>query len=801
MGKKAKLFRRILLILLSLFLLLLIAGAAAGLIAWHWYLPDWLATRLIPQLGQSFGQEKIDLKIRRIGLTGADLEGFRLRDAKGGMLAVDSIRADYAPRYVRGEQELLRVDNLTFSGAEIALRWSNGSFEISGLDLERLQKALARTAAAPTDSSAGDRQENGSGQVTIRRITLREMRLRVDYEGRIFLIPVDAVITPQDPAWNRIDAQLTLSVRGQRLYLQLDFDRSAGKLTAKARSKLHLESLAGFIGIRPEGTLKFDLDLSATIGAESVDLAGFSHVVLDLTHDTTLPLRFARPIAAEQRFSLRWNSGDNQLTAIASGSLPFPAFSAAGVEVAAAAPIEWKLSLAGPADAVRLADAELTTGRITAEAYGCTLKAPLLRLYRAGKLLLLSGSGITIDNPAQKLAMRDIAFSLPLPPTETNPGTLTAGSIRLDRSEIGSVSSTIQLRGRDFLLAGSCRSPLVPKAQLNFRGTFEPRSDATPEMLFEFNLPTYTPDKPLRLGDYVSSLGDAAANASLSLGGALRLENGKLTTGLQIMLRNGSFRMPDSDLELSGLSLDLRFDDLFQLTTPPAQKLKIEKIRAGKINITDLEVHFEIESASQLTIENAGFHWCGGELYMRPLRLRTSQQVWNTTFYCENLNLAAMLLELGIAPPGTVGDGTVFGKLPVRFDRRRGIFFDRSYLYSRPGTESRIAVSEPDKLLAGGGAVLKQTQLEFASEALRDFNYNWVKFHLQTEADQLVLSLQFDGQPAGPLPFGYDEASGELRRDPSVKAHFQGIQLNINTRVPLNLLLNLNKRLQSIIKE
>lgn len=798
MGKKARLFRRILLILLFLIVLLLLAGTAAGLIAWHWYLPDWLATRLVPQLGRSFGQEKVELKIRRIGLTGADLEGFRLTDAEGGILSVDSIRADYAPRLPRDGKEMLRVENLTLSGAEIGVRWSNGKFALSGVSLDRLQQALAQSAEKP-EAAAVPQEEKSAGQVIIRRITLREMRLRLDYEGRVLLIPIEAVITPQDPAWNKIEAQLTLSPRGQNLYLQLDFDRTTGKLTAKTRTKLRLEALTGLTGIHPEGTLKFDLDLSAGIASDQIELAGFSHIALDLTKDTTLPLRFERPITGEQRFSLRWNKQDNLVSAVASGSLPFPAFTASGVNVAAEAPIEWKLSLAGSADAIRIADAELTTGKIIAEAYGCTLKAPLLRLYRAGGLFLLSGSGITIDNAAQKLAMREIAFTLPLPPTETNPGTLTAGSIQLDRSKIGSVSSTIQLRGRDFLLAGTCRSPLAPKAQLNFRGTFEPKSGATPEMLFEFNLPTYTPDKPLRLGDYVPSLGDAAANASLSLGGAVRLENGKLTTGLQVMLRNGSFQMPDSNLELSGLSLDLRFDDLFKLTTPPAQRLKIAKIRAGKINITDLEVHFEIESTSQVTIENAGFHWCGGELYMRPLRLRTNQQVWNTTFYCENINLATMLLELGIAPAGTVGDGTVFGKLPVRFDRKRGIFFDRSYLYSRPGTESHIAVSEPDKLLAGGGAVLKQTQLEFASEALRDFNYNWVKFHLQTEADQLVISLQFDGQPVGPLPFGYDEESGELRRDPTVKAHFQGIQLNINTRVPLNLLLNLNKRLQSII--
>ena len=179
MGKKARLFRRILLILLFLIVLLLLAGTAAGLIAWHWYLPDWLATRLVPQLGRSFGQEKVELKIRRIGLTGADLEGFRLTDAEGGILSVDSIRADYAPRLPRDGKEMLRVENLTLSGAEIGVRWSNGKFALSGVSLDRLQQALAQSAEKP-EAAAVPQEEKSAGQVIIRRITLREMRLRLD---------------------------------------------------------------------------------------------------------------------------------------------------------------------------------------------------------------------------------------------------------------------------------------------------------------------------------------------------------------------------------------------------------------------------------------------------------------------------------------------------------------------------------------------------------------------------------------------------------------------------------------------
>ena len=65
----------------------------------------------------------------------------------------------------------------------------------------------------------------------------------------------------------------------------------------------------------------------------------------------------------------------------------------------------------------------------------------------------------------------------------------------------------------------------------------------------------------------------------------------------------------------------------------------------------------------------------------------------------------------------------------------------------------------------------------------------------------MIVALQLDGRPAGPLPFTTDEETGQLRRDPNGRANFQGIQLNINTRLPLNRFLKINEKLQTILKE
>jgi hypothetical protein len=81
--------------------------------------------------------------------------------------------------------------------------------------------------------------------------------------------------------------------------------------------------------------------------------------------------------------------------------------------------------------------------------------------------------------------------------------------------------------------------------------------------------------------------------------------------------------------------------------------------------------------------------------------------------------------------------------------------------------------------------------VDLAREALRDFDYNWVKLRVISEAQNLRMRLQFDGKPGRILPFEYDEAFGGFVRvdADSQGSEFQGISLDVNFQVPLNDLL------------
>ncbi len=785
--------------------LVTLAGIAALLVYWNWFLPDHITERFLPPVQKKYALDSATFKIRRLGLTGLDLAEFEITDDAGGKLRVDSIRSDFGAELLDDRRTLqLAVKNVTLSGADIGIQVRQGQFHIDGLDLDRIRQAAEQAAeeGAP-DSAPAQLPMDVKFRFLLEKITLHAVQLRFDWEGKRLSIPVDAILTPGDPEWSLIHADLTLTPRGQQIHLKLDFNRSTGKLTAKLDSTIRLETLADLTGFEPAGTLKLELACDAETAGEELRLSGTLRTGLAFSPQSQLPVHFERDLDLSQKFSLSYRLADGTFRALFSGTAQLPPLSIQEelVKLRDIDPAQWRLVLSGSSKSLKIEDAELTTGGIRLEAYGGRFDAPLLRLYKANGRFLIAGSGMTFNDPERAIAVSDIALTIPLPPDGEMPGSFRAGSIRFGERELGKIDSSFQLQGRDVKLRGNAETPFAPGAGIDFRGFVHPKSGAAPDLLFEVNLPTYTPPAPLKLEDYVPGIGRATGNASVALGGALRYEEGQLTTGVHLFLSNGTFAMPENDLSLEGVSLDLRFNDLLAATTPPSQKLTVKKISAGKINISDLQINFEVKSPTLTVIESARFDWCGGELYMRSLPIRTNQQVWETVFYCENLNFAQLLTETGMTSSKIDGDGVLFGKLPVRVSRRNGISFDTGYLYTRPGKEGTLKIANPEQLVTGSGAVMRQAQIEFASEALRDFRYNWIKLDLRSEKGELIVALQLDGRPAGPLPFTTDEETGQLRRDPNGRANFQGIQLNINTRLPLNRFLKINEKLQTILKE
>ncbi|MDH3922442.1 MAG: carboxylate transporter, partial [Desulfobulbaceae bacterium] len=125
------------------------------------------------------------------------------------------------------------------------------------------------------------------------------------------------------------------------------------------------------------------------------------------------------------------------------------------------------------------------------------------------------------------------------------------------------------------------------------------------------------------------------------------------------------------------------------------------------------------------------------------------------------------------------------------------------FLYSSPGQGGSVKVSAFDLLAAG---IPKNTpqfaQVDFAAEALKNFQYNWVKLILNTEGEDLIMQMQMDGKPVQSLPFKYDSQTGLLQRiENTGQGIMQPIRLDVNFRLPVNRFLGYSGKIQDMMKK
>ena len=128
--------------------------------------------------------------------------------------------------------------------------------------------------------------------------------------------------------------------------------------------------------------------------------------------------------------------------------------------------------------------------------------------------------------------------------------------------------------------------------------------------------------------------------------------------------------------------------------------------------------------------------------------------------------------------------------------------FEDGFLYSSPGQGGSVKVAALEMLSAGIPRNTPQfAQVDFAAEALKNFQYNWVRLLLNSEGEDLVMQMHMDGKPVQSLPFIYDSRTGLLQRaDETKKGINQPIRLDVNFRLPLNRFLGYSGKIQDIMK-
>ncbi|NCD26035.1 MAG: hypothetical protein EOL86_10670 [Deltaproteobacteria bacterium] len=392
-------------------------------------------------------------------------------------------------------------------------------------------------------------------------------------------------------------------------------------------------------------------------------------------------------------------------------------------------------------------------------------------------------------------AVARIAMNLPLswPTPEKTPGQL-----RIDFSHkskaIGSVTASLRPKDSGLRLDGTLAlTPLPVRGRIT--GQLVPR--APESSWIEVNIGQKL-TFPGQLAGFAPVLGGLTGTARLDA--RIRLDAGQGQPSCPASLRLRDIELAhEGTTALTKANLSLNFPDLLTSRSDPEQRLGFQRLRLGSVLLDQGDIRFRVETPRSILVERCGFRWAGGRIGTQAFRVDPGVDDYTVELYCDRVQLAQALEQLGMRR--AQGGGAANGRIPVRY-AHGSISFDDGFLYSTPGEKGVLRIQGTDILTAGvPPGSIQYAQLDLAAEALKNFSYDWAKMSLDTKGQELVVSLQLDGKPEGPLPFVFNKDIGAFVRvtGPTAGSNFQGIRLDANFRLPLDQLLQ-HRQLLDLIK-
>lgn len=816
-------------------------------------LPGYLERRLVRMAAEAIPGATLSLEVRRLGLSGADLAALKLSSSTGPILVIDSIRVDYsllglfaghverivlagvqvdgqlkdnalvipglaglvrkeAPRPAQTGVPQSPLLSWTFSSLAIEngllrCRMSGGEFlvPVAGTIVQQDPVGIGDAAAALHGelrvSLAGEELRCGlkflprSGQLDVamhaKKIRLGALTFPEETASRFLL---SGAADLQGRATLRLsplqlgDFDLAMAVDG--------LEARAGGFTLRGpgTEPLHLAMHGNHTAM--EGRLN-GVVLSGGLAAEMKNFAG------------TLEFGVEGPLA-----TLAWHGS----VALPGGGEESLLGADASVVLHKEKNSSWRLDgritpttgdtplaydsilLTGKGDPLGHSTVQAEMGNLRWQKNGISATLPRLVL-RGDSLATGNGAGqrkieLSFSQGSVDMASGVVAsgFSgtVPLswPPVEKEGagGEITMDRLLLNGNDLGGVRLAITQQGRKFILAGSHKSLALEGATLDLQGQLG--LDAANVFFADLGLRIRRHGfTAFDLGRYAGYKDEITMTGEIEGGASLQVKGKNRKGELSVQLHDGRLDMPTRKATVQGINFSLAMPDLLSRRSADAQQLTFAEARLGDLLFQDGRVVYQLLSPDTLFVEGLSLSWSGGRVYSQPLRLKQDRRNYDLVLFCDRLKLSRILEQFGVQD--AEGEGTVSGRIPLLVADGKLQFGD-GFLFSSPGEGGVIKVRGLDALTAGLPKNSPQfAQLDFAGEALRNFQYNWVKLLLVTEAENLVLQMKLDGQPAQPIPFKYDRALGTFSRLEvgSAGGIRHPIRLDMNLRMPLDKVL------------
>ena len=376
-------------------------------------------------------------------------------------------------------------------------------------------------------------------------------------------------------------------------------------------------------------------------------------------------------------------------------------------------------------------------------------------------------------------------------------GWINIKGIKWKNKDLGSFESTVRLKNMAYLLDGRFTHSLLNGLVTNITGQAGGDSEYQASLAIQMDA---TPFSSLHLGKIDPALNNSYLDGELGLDGSLKVDAKGLRGSMRLILQNGRLEFPEKKYVLDNINLTLLMPSLPDLRSAPAQKILFDKASVGDLTFEHGKVVWQLESPDSIFIEEGVVSWAGGRIFTNAVRISSDRKEFVVPIFCDRLRLTEILNQFGVS--NAEGEGTVSGRIPLLVGKDT-IRFEDGFLYSSPGQGGSVKVTALDLLSAGIPRNTPQfAQVDFAAEALKNFQYNWVRLLLNSEGEDLVMQMHMDGKPVQSLPFSYDSQTGLLQRiEDNTQGINQPIRLDVNFRLPLNRFIGYSGKIQDILKK